>query len=394
MKHTGWRKPTPGLVAAQTHAQAGEGLGVPKGQAIVAVKRVGPYIGLKPADLVMLDILGAYTRPQDWDAGRRPVVWASNTCLMERTGFSLSTVKRHTRRLAEAGVITFADSPNGKRWGYRDGDGHIVEAYGFDLSPMAARAQEFMALHAEMEAQRDLCRRLRRQITIARRTIRAALDTTVGAAEDDVLNQYDALIQDLPARTAPASRLEQILHAFNDLRDKVLVVIGAAGQAAHNSRTSHEKASELTPRETETDTHIQVTNDSQSVKESGCAQTAEHQPDRQATALSLNTILAASPEFTSWCEHVGRPPASWPDLLRAVTDLGPMIGIKQTLWSKTETLLGQKKALAALVLVFEKYCRGEIRSPGGYLQGMIRKAGAGALNLDRSYHGRLVLMNA
>tara|TARA_Y100000815_G_scaffold267193_1_gene286368 strand:+ start:72 stop:287 length:216 start_codon:yes stop_codon:yes gene_type:complete len=71
-----------------------------------------------------------------------------------------------------------------------------------------------------------------------------------------------------------------------------------------------------------------------------------------------------------------------------------MIGIKQTLWSKTETLLGQKKALAALVLVFEKYCRGEIRSPGGYLQGMIRKAGAGALNLDRSYHGRLVLMNA
>ncbi len=44
---------------------------------------------------------------------------------MEQTGFSLSALKRHARRLAEAGVIAFQDSPNGKRWGRRDVDPQV-----------------------------------------------------------------------------------------------------------------------------------------------------------------------------------------------------------------------------------------------------------------------------
>jgi hypothetical protein len=33
-------------------------------------------------------------------------------------------------------------NPNGKRYGRRDGKGRIVEAYGFDLSPLGARYLE------------------------------------------------------------------------------------------------------------------------------------------------------------------------------------------------------------------------------------------------------------
>ena len=76
-------------------------------------------------------------------------------------------------RLVELGVISFQDSPNGKRWGRRDADGRIVEAYGFDLSPLSARVEEFEELHAELQAERELCQRLKRQITVARRMIRA-----------------------------------------------------------------------------------------------------------------------------------------------------------------------------------------------------------------------------
>ena len=139
MKHTGWRKPTPGLGVATQLAQAGERVSVPKSKAFVAVKRVGAHIGLKASDMMLLDTLGAFTQAQDWEEGRRPIVWASNAYLMEQTGFSLSALKRHARRLAEAGIIAFRDSPNGKRWGRRDADGVIVEAYGFDLSPLSAR---------------------------------------------------------------------------------------------------------------------------------------------------------------------------------------------------------------------------------------------------------------
>ncbi|MDO6586776.1 replication initiation protein RepC [Salipiger sp. 1_MG-2023] len=45
-------------------------------------------------------------------------------------------------------------------------------------------------------------------------------------------------------------------------------------------------------------------------------------------------------------------------------------------------------ATAALALIFEKFCRGEVSSPTGYLRGMIRKAGIGELHLTRSLRGR------
>ena len=149
---SGWRKATAGLAVAEQHAQAGERTAVPKTQAFVAVKRVGAHIGLKAGDMMLLDTLGAFTQAQDWEEGQRPIVWASNAYLMEQTGFSLSALKRHARRLAEIGVIAFRDSPNGKRWGHRDAEGRIIEAYGFDLSPLSARVEEFQQLHAELKA--------------------------------------------------------------------------------------------------------------------------------------------------------------------------------------------------------------------------------------------------
>jgi len=142
LRPSGWRKLTSKLANTEQLAKAGDQVSVPKAKAIVAVKRVGVDLGLRPSDLMLLDTLGAFTQPQDWEQGRRPIVWASNAYLMEQTGFSLSALKRHVRKLAEAGVIAFKDSPNGKRWGRRNETGHIIEAYGFDLSPMAVRLEE------------------------------------------------------------------------------------------------------------------------------------------------------------------------------------------------------------------------------------------------------------
>ncbi|MEL6574160.1 MAG: helix-turn-helix domain-containing protein, partial [Pseudomonadota bacterium] len=90
MTQSGWRKPTPGLGVAERYAQAGEQESIAKSRAFVAVKRVGSRIGLKAGDLLLLDTLGAFTQPQDWLAGQRPIVWTSNAYLMEQTGFSLS----------------------------------------------------------------------------------------------------------------------------------------------------------------------------------------------------------------------------------------------------------------------------------------------------------------
>lgn len=58
MKHTGWRKPTPGLGVAEQLAQAGEQVAVPKTRAFVALKRVGAHIG-------EIDTVGQITRAGD-----------------------------------------------------------------------------------------------------------------------------------------------------------------------------------------------------------------------------------------------------------------------------------------------------------------------------------------
>jgi len=179
MKHHGWRKPTPGLGVAEQLAQAGERIAIPKSRGLLAIKRVAAHIGLKASDMLLLDTLGAFTKPQDWEEGRRPIVWASNAYLMEQTGFSLSALKRHARRLVDMGVISFKDSPNGKRWGRRDDDGNIVEAYGFDLSPLAARAEEFEMLFEAIKQERQLCQQIKRQITIARRALRAKIESAI-----------------------------------------------------------------------------------------------------------------------------------------------------------------------------------------------------------------------
>ena len=95
----------------------------------------------------------------------------------EALGVSETQAKRLDRHLIELGLVTMKDSPNGKRYGRRDARGRIVEAYGFDLSPLAARHQEFVQLAEEGRAEREVMGRLRRRATIARKGIVQILET-------------------------------------------------------------------------------------------------------------------------------------------------------------------------------------------------------------------------
>ena len=419
---SGWRKATVGLAVAEQHAQAGERSAVPKTQAFVAVKRVGAHIGLKAGDMLLLDTLGAFTQAQDWEEGQRPIVWASNSYLMEQTGFSLSALKRHARRLAEIGVIAFKDSPNGKRWGHRDADGRIIEAYGFDLSPLSARAEEFEHLHAELQAERELCQRLKRQITVARRMIRARIEAAQGGALRGPWTQLSSLFEDLlhrlPRRNTASEALERLLGWFRELQERVeatyLKAVRADDLVENMPGTTEQglqKTQEMDPREVISEPHIPITNQlnpvtcnrSETEQAAGMVPNAppEEQVDseledwvaetrkKRGAALDLPTVMQACPEFASWARNLGGYLKDWGDLHRVAGQLRPMISVSEHAWNVAQDRLGPQIATAALVLTFDKYCAGEVASPGGYLRGMVEKAGAGELNLERSFYGRL-----
>ena len=423
MTQNGWRKPTPGLLQAERFAEVGEGLSVAKSRAIVAAKKVAAAIGLKSQDLLLLDTFGAVTQTQDWEEGRRPIVWASNHFLMEQTGFSLATLRRHVRRLCDAGVISMKDSPNGKRWGRRDAEGVIIEAFGFDLAPLAARTEEFEALYAALQAERAESARLRNAITVTRRMIRAKIDKALEAGLrgpwDGLREAFSGLLKTLPARSERAGGLETYLERIAALLVSVEEAFAAAFDwpecddvdvSIAKSNTKNMKPTSLV-----NETHILTTSELHSVTRNRfeTKHAARAAPDGQGdepvetpeevdlnihwsthdrktgSDVDIPMLMASCPHFAEMARGQGGYLRDWADVHRAATALGPMVGISEDAWSVANKVLGPERAAASIALILDKSATGEVTSPGGYLRGLVARAQAGALHLDRSFYGRL-----
>ena len=432
MKHNGWRKPTPGLVVAEKHAQAGEQLSIPKSQATSATKRVASTIGLQAQDLLLLDTFAAFTQPQDWEQGRRPIVWASNNFLMEQMGFSLSTLRRHVRRLAELGLIWIKDSPNGKRYGHRDQDGVIVEAYGFDLAPLAARAEEFEALYAQIKEERAICTSLRNVITVTRRMIRAkiekALQSGLRGPWKQMEEEFTVLLQGLPKRTTTANKLMDIADWFKAFKDRVEEAFEAAFDWPEESdvrspnlvdRSENNVVSiivKMKPTGASGGTHIlttkqpdPVTSNRFETKHAAGVEPEKPETERverpeevdteiewsthtskRSSDVDIPMLMATCPHFAEIARDLGGGfIRNWNDLHRAAGQIRGMAGISEDAWNLSQKALGPAVAAAAIALIFDKHTTGEVKSPGGYLRGMVEKAKIGELHLDRSFYGRL-----
>lgn len=430
-KLSGWRKPTPGLVIAEQHAQAGEQVAIAKTRAVVACKKVAAAIGLKAGDMLLLDTLAAVAQPQDWEQGRRPIVWASNNFLVEQLGWSLSALRRHVRRLCEVGVIAMKDSPNGKRWGRRDDEGHIIEAYGFDLAPLAARAEEFEALHAVLQEERQFCASLRNTITVTRRIIRAkiekAQESRLRGPWRDLAEEFTELLQQLPRRSVSARRLQYLVTLFSALKDKVEQTFEAAfdwpeksdAESVDKSLATYvvpvSNTKEMTPTDAISDTHILTTNQPDPVNSNrfktkhAAGVVNESKPveqverlevgkldiqwsthaRRRKSDLDIATLMQSCPQFAEIARSLCGYLKSWDDVHRAAGQLRGIVGISEDAWNAAQRAFGPQVAAAVIALIYDKHATGEILSPGGYLRGMVEKARAGELHLERSFYGRL-----
>ena len=185
--------------------QAAHFQGAPKGSAkpfryLAAFQEAEPYLGLPPQAYKLLAWLMKQTQAQDWEEGSRPICWPSAARQAEFLGLSPARVKILNRALFEAGVFILRDSPTGKRYGRRDPEGRIIEAYGFDLSPLAYRYEEFIRLAAEARAERERLRTLRQRATIARRAIRQIGETL--ETLDAVPPEWEQLVADTAALVA------------------------------------------------------------------------------------------------------------------------------------------------------------------------------------------------
>ena len=196
------------LMAQMVGKFDGTAPGEKKGMFLAAVKQAAPALHLTDKALLMLDQLLAFSKEQDWQAGRRPVVWPSNDLLADVMGVSIRCVQYKRRELENAGLIVVSESRDGKRYGRRGPDRHIVEAYGFDLSPLALRFDEFKAIALELKAVRKARQVLRRRATIAVKSTRMLVATALEIGLEAV--EWSAIEEGTQAQSAELRGLRDV----------------------------------------------------------------------------------------------------------------------------------------------------------------------------------------
>ena len=414
---TGFRRLTPSLLRAVRTAEGfdglPEGVTVP-GQLLAAFKAAAPRLGLSPRLVHAVDWLFRFTQPQDWGRGGRPIVWPSASLQQDALGLSESRVKALNRALIEVGVITMKDSPNGKRYGVRDRAGRITEAYGFDLSPIAARHVEFVRLADEARAERAEMGRLRRRATIARNGITQILET---AAEYGFQGEeWTSLARDcrhLAKALRKVERPEEMALGVESLerrqrtaRERLEILLSSAVEGVPEEVDSGPLGPENRPHQYTYKPSPDPKPDTV-IADEGCsapvgaavpvqatpvppAEQQETKPAKPArtdgTVLRLSTdeLVRLAPRLRG---YLATPAPTWPDVVDAADWLRGELGVSKPLWGEACLAMGREEAAIAVAIVSAKPAGHFRSSPGGYFHGMVAKAKAGELNLARTIWG-------
>jgi replication initiation protein RepC len=393
---TGFRRLTPGLLKVDRTAESFAGLpdGVTAhGQLLAAFKAAAPRLGLSTRLVHAVDWLFKFTQPQDWERGGRPIVWPSALLQQEALGLSETQAKRLNRCLIEAGLLTMKDSPNGKRYGKRDPKGRIVEAYGFDLSPLAARYAEFVRLAEEGRAEREAMGRLRRRATIARKGIVQILGTACDYALEG--EEWGTLERDAQAIVQALKRTER--------PDDMEVGVTSLEQRQREARARLEmllKDVKKTPSGVENEPHqytynpnpypsqdtVIASKNSSEAAEPFVSQSPESEPQKRPEKGSVHGVrpdelMRLAPRLRS---YLRRPNPTWPEIIDAADWLRHDLDVSKSLWGDACITMGRDLAAVALAIVSTKDPEHFRTTPGGYFHGMVQKAKAGELHLERT----------
>ena len=394
---TGFRRMTPGLLKADRTAEKFAGLpeGVKSpGQLLAALKAAAPRLGISPRIVHAVDWLFRFTQPQDWEQGSRPIVWPSASMQEEALGLSATQVKDTNRRLIELGLMTMKDSPNGKRYGRRhEKTGHIIEAYGFDLSPIAARHAEFVRLAEEGRAERAAMGRLRRRATIARKAITQILETVQeygfdGEEWQTLARETSALTRALKAVERPdemeagVTSLERKQIVARERLETLLGVVDSDPKQPENR--PHKYSYKPNPHPNQ-DTVITAKNCSGEGEGPVSESPAPMHPKRPNKGMVHGIRPDELPRLTPKLKpYLRRSDPTWPDIVDAADWLRHDLGVSKSLWGDACLAMGRELAAVALAIVSTKEVAHFRTTPGGYFHGMVAKARAGELHLERT----------
>jgi len=353
-------------------------------------------LGVSERALAVLDALLTF-HPETILAGEDLVVFPSNRQLSLRAhGMAPATLRRHLAVLVDAGLVVRRDSPNGKRYARKDGAGEVEIAFGFDMSPLVARAEELETLAEAVRAEERALKRVRERITICRRDIAKMIVTGMeegvptrragqGPADwTSIHEMFRAMVARIP-RTATREELDPVADDLALLSTEVF-----------NLLETHINSQNISANESQTERHIQNSKPNLPIdlepglqkgraadfgsldQESRAPQKAQDRAEAKTArvaatikAYPLGMVLEACPDIKDYAKD---GIASWRDLIATAGLARAALGISTDAWREAQDTMGAGDAAVMIAAILQK---GEaIGSPGGYLRALSAKARA------------------
>ena len=366
---------------------------VHKWKVVQALTEAKDRLGLPDRALAVLNALLSFHQETTLTAGDALVVFPSNTKLAARAhGVAPTTLRRHLAILVDVGIVIRRDSPNGKRYARRGEGGEISEAFGFDLTPLVARAEEFEALAAEVVAEKKALRLARERVTLARRDITKliALGMDEGIPGDwaGLHATYLALVGALKRSAttqillAAATDLEELA---KDIANHLELFVNSQKSDGNESHNGHHK------QNSKPDPYVF---EPAFEKDRGEAERLQTQPEpceeqdegvpaasdqRVRLGTPLPMVLEACPDILDYFPQNASASPDWSGFLKAAELVRAMLGISPDAWRDAVETMGQADASIVVAAILQK--GDEVRFPGGYLRALTEKKRAGEFSV-------------
>jgi replication initiation protein RepC len=339
--------------------------------------------GINDRCLAVMSSLLSFLPDNEISAKNGLVVFPSNRQLSLRAhGMPESTLRRHIATLIESGLIARRDSPNGKRYAYKDEAGHVEEAFGFSFAPLLDRSDDITRAAKQVQADAALLKRTREQITLQRRDLAQMIDIALAEMPPSDFwttahRRFRVIVEAIPRR-ASAPELRTILENLAELRayiDNSLIQNDNAPNMSANHAHSERHHIESQPESLFESKNVKKSNLKEPFAPSSEI-TIKNSSTKQMIVPSIDTVLRACPDIVDYAPNkIG----SWRDLIEATTIVSTFLGISQSAYHEACQIIGIESASATIAGILQRI--NEISSAGGYLRSLTQKARAGEFSV-------------
>jgi hypothetical protein len=276
--------------------------------ALTLIKRLGKHSGYNAQMISLLDYYLSFTRNADWQGKGAPIIYQSLCRTSYDFSLSVRQIQRIEKALADKGLIRFNDSPNNKRYGARDTEGQLKQAFGVDLSPLTQNIPILERAVENKAEQKRAWLSLKHSVHQLRKDIRGLLSVQTFTIDEETSQAIDA-----PIRTnVTCSRLQSIVNTLTMLLNKLR-------KAAEKNLVNVDK--NVVHKENTKTSNISITTN-----------------DAQKLGLGKITYQDLSRYIHRSDKQVKL--RNWQDIIQYAEDKRPLFGISDDIWRKSNESMG------------------------------------------------------